>query len=404
METKDNKKSFFSVSFFFIVVGERLPYDLYVNSSANEKKDRFVRIFAKNRHFHDTDLADFKSKYSQLYISEKQRAEYLQSLVRNKNVTDTQKTEIIRDSAIGYLDTLFDERKVFNTDLLEESLEGCRDSVESMVEVLQDYKVTDVQSLIGELSFHDFYTYDHSINVSMYCISLFKEIKPRASKEDLILAGLGGLLHDIGKTKISTEIINNPGKLTDEQFDVIKEHPGFGKELLNDSKCMHNHEGIDFKVIERIVYEHHENFNGTGYPNGISGEDIHLMARITAVVDYFDAVTTKRSYHEVLSSGEAIGVMAKAAGKKLDPEIFQALAKSVEKFCHRKESQVELPDNFDPCQPQNVLPFQNIETDFQKRDIFSQYKQEQEVENKDRKSKTKEQSENIKKSKKKKVA
>src|SRR5690606_13361046 len=105
-----------------------------------------------------------------------------------------------------------------------------------------------------------------------------------------------------------TTIINNPGKLSDDDFAEIKKHPGYGNDLIKESHC--NCEGVDFEIIRRVVYEHHENFNGTGYPRGISGEKIHEMARITAIADFFDAITTKRSYHEALSTEDALAVMA----------------------------------------------------------------------------------------------
>jgi HD-GYP domain-containing protein (c-di-GMP phosphodiesterase class II) len=116
---------------------------------------------------------------------------------------------------------------------------------------------------------------------------------------------------------------------------------------------------MDIETIKRTVHEHHENFNGTGYPDHKSGEDIYLMARITAIADFFDAITTKRSYHEVLSTEDALQVMSKSVGKKLDPVLFQLFTTSVKQLVINGKLNKELPDEFDPCQPQNVLPFRN---------------------------------------------
>lgn len=348
--------NFFSISFDLILIGIKLPYDLYVNSSSAEKRERFVRIFPKDDVLHEEDIKVFKKKYHQLYVHESQRENYLKSLIHCKNVTDNQKTEIIKSSAIVYLDKLFEPDKEFTTEILSETIQGCKTAVESMVEVIKDYDVSKIQNLIASLSFHDFYTYDHSINVSMYCIALFNAIKPNAPKEEVVLAGLGGLLHDIGKIKIQTDIINKPDKLSDDEFNIIKSHPKYGYELLEDKEHL-NCEGVDLNTIRRIVYEHHENFNGTGYPNKISGESIHLMARITAIADFFDAITTKRSYHEVLSTEDALQVMSKSTGKKLDPYLFEAFTKNVKQLITTGKLNKELPEDFDPCQPQNVLPF-----------------------------------------------
>jgi HD-GYP domain-containing protein (c-di-GMP phosphodiesterase class II) len=366
---RHNKDSYFSVSFDFILLDKNLPYDIYINSSSHKLKDRFVRIFPLNGILSQNELAKFKEKYHQLYIPESQREGYLKSLVDCSNATDTQKAEVIKDSAIGYLNKVFDSEKEFTTEVLVEAIEGCRDSVESMIDVVQDYDVSEIQQLIGSLSFHDFYTYDHSINVSMYCIILYKAVNPKASRDDIVMAGLGGLLHDLGKIKIPTEIINNPGNLSDEDFQEIKKHPGFGKDLIHDS-CSDCCPGVDFSVISRVVYEHHENYNGTGYPNKIKEDEIHLLARITAIADFFDAITTKRSYHDVLSPEDAIELMSKSVGKKLDPNLFEIFTKNVSKLVLKGKSNMKLPDDFDPCQPHNVLPLEKIKTKKDQEDIF----------------------------------
>ncbi len=347
--------NFFSISFDLIIVDRPVPYDLYVNSSSNENKEKYVRIYPRNEPLAHDDLKRFKKKYFQLYVHESQREDYLKSLINVSGVSDGQKSEIIKDSAIHYLDKLFDADKEFTTEILSETLQGCKTTVESMVDVIKDYDVSKLQSLIATLSFHDFYTYDHSINVSMYCISLYTSMKPNAPKEEVVLAGLGGLLHDIGKVKISTDIINNPDKLTDEEFDVIKKHPDYGFNLLEENAC--ECEGVDFNIIKRIVHEHHENFNGTGYPNKLAGVDIHLLARVTAIADFFDAITTKRSYHDVLPTEDAIAVMTKSVGKKLDPQLFEIFTKNVKQLVMTGKVHKELPEDFDPCQPQNILPF-----------------------------------------------
>jgi len=369
-------KSYFSISFGLVLVNQELPYDLYINSSSNAKREKFVRIFHKHNLLELSDLEDFRRKYHQLYVDEDERELYLKSLVRVEGADDIQKAEVIKDSAITYLRSVFDSDHEFTNEVLDETIEGCRESVESMVDVIEDYDITDVHKLIGQLSFHDFYTYDHSINVSMYSISILKALNPKADRKDLVIAGMGGLLHDIGKIKIPTRIINNPGKLSDEDFQVIKDHPDFGYGLLCDHDCSH-HEGVDFDVIKRVVHEHHENFNGTGYPNNLKGTEISVYARITAIADFYDAITTKRSYHEVLSTEDAIEVMSHSVGRKIDPKIFDVFKKNVNVILDGKNmSKVELPDEFDPCQPQNVLPFKKVGPKIQRSDFLDKGKQD----------------------------
>ncbi|MCP4914315.1 MAG: HD domain-containing protein [Oligoflexia bacterium] len=364
-------ESFFSISFELVLTEASLPYDLYINSSTHETREKFVKIFAAGNTLSESDLADFKTKYFQLYVLETQRDLYLKSLVKNENASDTQKAEVIKDSAIVYLDRIFDEDKEFTNEVLEETIEGCRESVESMVEVIKGYDISEVQGLIANLSFHDFYTYDHSINVSMYSISIFQALKPNASKAELVIAGMGGLLHDLGKVKISTKIINNPGKLSEEDFSVIKKHPEYGHELMESHCESCSGEGeVDFEIIKRVILEHHENYNGTGYPYGLKGDDIHVFARITAIADFYDAITTKRSYHEVLSTEDAIQVMSRSVGRKIDPKLFEIFTQNVSNVLMKGKVNQELPDEFDPCQPHNVLPLRKPQAKVQRDDFL----------------------------------
>ncbi len=360
-------KSFFSVGIDFVVIGDPIPYDLYVNSSSHNINDRFIRIFPEQGILTDSDIKRFKKKYHQLYIMEGQRNEYLKSLVKSSDVSDTKKGEVIRDSAISYLTKIFDEKKEFNTDFLEQAIDGCRETVESMVEVVQNYSISQIQEMIASLSFHDFYTYDHSINVSMYCIAILKADNPKTSKDDMRLIGLAGLLHDLGKLKIPTHILNNPGKLSDEEFALIKEHPDNGKKLLLEKDF--ESDEVDFEVIARLVNEHHENFDGTGYPNGLKGEAIHYYARICAIADVYDAVTTKRSYQDVLGTDEAINVLSQYSGKRFDPVIFDNFVKSLNKIVQKRYITKELPVDFDPSSPHEKLPLMKVKARVLDKDI-----------------------------------
>lgn len=367
-QTKTDKMSFFSVSFDLVILGRNLPYDLFVNSSTLKDRERFVRIHASGNPLFLEELKGFQEKYHQLYVLEDQRDLYLRSLIDLKGTPDLKKAEVIKDSAIIYLNKLFDTEKVFSTEILNDVISGCRDSVESMVDVIQDYDIGEVQKLIADLSFHDFYTYDHSINVSMYCISLYKAIYPKSTKEDLVMAGLGGLLHDLGKIQIPTQILNSADGLSDDEFNTIKMHPGFGKELIESGHVQMK--GISFDVIKRVVYEHHENYNGTGYPNKIQGEDIHIMARICAIADFFDAITTKRSYHEALTVEDALSIMERSVGRKIDPRLFEIFKSNVNNVVLKGKSNKELPDSFDPCMPHKVLPLETVRMKKMDHDLF----------------------------------
>lgn len=366
MTTRDNSR-FFSIPIELVIQDRPLPFDLFINSSSSANRVHYVRIFARENPITLEELKTFKKKYFQLYLSEDDRDAYLASLVENPNLPDEDKVTVVKDSAIKYLGNVFNTDREFTTELLEEAIVGCKDSVEHLVTVVRDYEISDLRKLIGKLSFHDFYTFDHSVNVSMYAIIIFKALKPNATDEEMTLAGLSGMLHDIGKLKIPTDLINKAGKLDDEEFKIIQTHPGYGKELI---ECQHAEcEGIDFEIIKRVVYEHHENFNGTGYPNKLDGKNIHIFARIVAIADFFDAITTKRSYHEVLSTPDALLVMSRTCGKKLDPNLFEVFTKTVDAFGTGTITST-LSESYDPCQPQNVLPLEKAEAKKQDHDLF----------------------------------
>ena len=362
------KKSYFSVSYDLIVNGQEVPFDLFVNASALSEKQKFVRIFPLGDELTIKDLENFKRKYQQLYICEDQRNFYMRSLVDSEDTTDEQAAEFIKDSAIKYLHNVFDPEKEFSTEVLSETIKGCKDAVENMIDVLDDYSIDGLRVLIGNLSGHDFYTYDHSINVAMYSITILRVIKPNASRAELTHAGLGGLLHDLGKIKVPTEIINKPAGLNDEEYAVIKTHPDLGIGLLLENEDL-DIEEIDLKTIARVVHEHHENWAGGGYPQGLKDKEIHVLARICSIADFFDAITTKRSYSEVVTISQALGIMEKTSGKKIDPKIFKAFAAHLGTSNIASLKDLKIADSFDPCMPHSILPIEEVEEMFANDDF-----------------------------------
>jgi HD-GYP domain-containing protein (c-di-GMP phosphodiesterase class II) len=362
------KSSFFSVGYDLISKDTHLYYDLYVNSSAIKNKQKFIKIFPEGEYLSDQDLSELKKKYFQLYVSEDHRTKYMKSLSKSDSVSDVEATTFIKDSAIKYLHNIFDDEKEFSTELLSETIEECRGAVESMIDVLDDYNIDSLKGLIGSLSGHDFYTYDHSINVSMYCITILRALKPDANRLELIHAGLGGLLHDLGKVKIPTNILNAPGGLTDEEYEIIKKHPEYGIDLLKSGECEVS-DDLDLNIIARIVHEHHENWDGKGYPSKLKEKEIHLLARICTIADFFDAITTKRSYNEVLPISQAIDVMNKFSGIKLDPKLFKAFAAHVKYTKVNSTKELKLADSFDPTLPYETIPLEEVKKMFDEEDF-----------------------------------
>lgn len=199
--------------------------------------------------------------------------------------------------------------------LLEKpSLENIQKSKDIVNNVLDEIlKEEQVFSSLLKVTSYDYYTYSHSVNVSVYALGLGKHIG--LGKNDLSALGQAAILHDIGKSKIDPAIINKNGKLTEEEFTTIKNHPLFGYEIASANK------GIDPRILAGIRH-HHEKMDGTGYPDRLQAKDIHMFAQIIAITDIFDALTTKRSYKEAMSTFDALKLMRDKMIKEINPKLF----------------------------------------------------------------------------------
>ena len=349
--------NYFTISFNLISLDKELPFSIYVNSSVHKKNVRFVKIIKKGDVVTSENLKLLK-KYLRIYILESERGEYLNSLVSSVEIEDVKKMEVVKDSTIKHLEDIFLSEKKFNTEVLKEGIKGCYESMNAMVGVISDYNINHLKALISDLSFHDFYTFDHSINVSMYSVIILKSLKPKSLHEELVDISLGGLLHDLGKIKIPTSVLNNVGKLSAEDFNLIKKHPGIGK-LLFDEASEELLE-VNTEVIGRVIEEHHENVDGTGYPKKLSGPQHHLYSKVCSIADFFDAITTKRSYSDAMNLEDALEVMQHTVGKKIDSDIFKVFVEKVSMSLLNGDKLKVLPDDFDTERSHESLPVKKL--------------------------------------------
>ncbi len=151
---------------------------------------------------------------------------------------------------------------------------------------------------------HDYYTYTHSLNVCSLSIGLGTELKLRKDP-DLFELGMGALLHDIGKCTIEPRILNKPGKLTNEEFTNVQSHVIAAKTILNNNSTKIPHNSL------LTILQHHEKLTGEGYPYNLKGSQISIFGRICALVDFYDALTTERSYKKAFSPFEAFELLSK---------------------------------------------------------------------------------------------
>jgi putative nucleotidyltransferase with HDIG domain len=165
-----------------------------------------------------------------------------------------------------------------------------------------------------KIAVHEYYTYTHSVNVAAVGTLFAKNLG--FGDDDLKRFCTGILLHDIGKTKISTDIINKKGKLTKEEFDKIKEHPELGVAILKET-------GNGFTDEYTITLQHHENYDGTGYPHGLQREEIHRCGKIARIVDVYDALIMDRPYANAIRPFAALVEMKDKMSNCFDRELLK---------------------------------------------------------------------------------
>ncbi|PLR70447.1 diguanylate cyclase [Bacillus sp. UMB0728] len=168
-------------------------------------------------------------------------------------------------------------------------------------------------ALANALDSRDAYTLHHSENVARYSVEIAKKMK--LSKDLCNIIRIGGLLHDIGKIGIPEYVLTKPGRLTKEEYELIKAHPKIGYEIIKHVESFHKNGVLD------IVLYHHERYDGKGYPSGLKGSEIPLVARIVAIADTFDAMTSKRIYRQGLDLEYTLNEIRKNKGTQFDPEI-----------------------------------------------------------------------------------
>lgn len=283
-----------------------IPFDLFVMIGG-----RIIHYLRSGDKLSALKIDHFEKKApEQFYILAAERANY-QKFVRDgllSNELDTkQKATILRESTMVLVEELFERPDI------ETALRDARGVVEDFV-AFMDSDAAAMVNLIG-LSSHDFYTYNHSLDVSIYSLGLGQIVGFRG--HDLKELGLGGLFHDIGKRYIPLEIICKNGPLSDDEWLMMQKHPQFGLQILSEHRSTEN--------IIACAFEHHESLQGNGYPQKLTAEEIHPMARVVSVADTYDALTTKRSYNDPMRPTDAIELMAGKLNGRYDPEVMRAL-------------------------------------------------------------------------------
>ncbi len=245
------------------------------------------------------------------FVQERDRERYrawVREEINSDLITPFDKAKILRESSMALMEDLFENPDV------NKALDESRPIITDFVNFMED--APEAMGFMISLSGHDFYTYNHSLDVSIYSLGLGKALS--FTPEDLEELGVGALFHDIGKRNVSLDILCKKGALSDAEWEQMRMHPQFGLVILN------NHPDIS-DAIKAACFEHHESWAGNGYPQQIAGNEIHPFARIVAITDTYDAMTTQRSYNVPLKPFDAVAMMRDKLAGRYDPEMLKAM-------------------------------------------------------------------------------
>jgi HD-GYP domain-containing protein (c-di-GMP phosphodiesterase class II) len=295
---------------WFIDIGDNLDFDLFLlEGSYNEKT-----IFLPKNIPVDSDIKQEIDKHLSLFIRQSDLLFYtifvdkvVQSAARNEKMPITKKAAVIYRQASVILDEMFE-----NPEELE-NVPKSKKVVNTFIGTIFSDKHA-IESLM-KITAYDYYTHTHSINVCIYSLSLGSYLELGSiTLEEL---GMSALMHDLGKCRVDTKITNKNGKLTDSEFEAMKHHPLYGYTIALKI-------GVHDRLILDGIRHHHEKLDGSGYPDGLMGKSITLFARIIGVCDVFDALSTKRSYKDRMSSYDTLMLMKKTMQHHLDMELVDA--------------------------------------------------------------------------------
>jgi len=277
--------------------------------------DGYILYAAKGLPFEKKMLSGLGNVYIEcVYINEEDEALYREYLGENlaKFANDDtlgreQKSRLMYDSARGVMKGLFENK----------DLPKAISDVKAAAEAIMDNVLSDDKAFLSlvQASSYDYYTYTHCINVAIYSIGIAKFIG--LPQDELKALASGAALHDVGKSKVNQDVLNKQGKLNDDEFNHIKQHASFGFEILTGTT------GENDKRVLSAVRHHHEKLDGSGYPDGISGNNISTFAKIVAVADVFDALNTKRCYKDPMSTFETLSFMKSKMSAHLDADVLK---------------------------------------------------------------------------------
>ncbi len=269
-----------------LIKNTKLEFDLFLRNDVNGQA-RYILFYRAGEQFSPQRQEELLSRNSQkLYISTKDTGKYLkyqeanlQNIVEDKNKSSLEKSGALYQVATNITEELLSNPR--SGKHIERASTWINNTVNHVLNNENTF------SSLFEVTTHDYHTYTHSINMSVIGLLFGKYLSLNPHELDCL--GIGMLLHDIGKVVVPSGIINKTDPLTKEEFSEIKKHPKAGLKILEPKSDV---DSLSLKVVSL----HHENHDGTGYPYGLGGSEIHLFGSISRIIDVYDAMTSNRSY------------------------------------------------------------------------------------------------------------
>jgi len=231
----------------------------------------------------------------------------MKQAVKDKGMPSQKRAKIVYRSSVQMMERLLDDPKAENIKAVKGGIADIVDMIISSDSMSQN---------LLNIAAHDFYTYTHSVNVGVLGVMLSKSMFGGSDGHDMHELGAGFFLHDIGKVRVDTEIINKPGRLTEDEMRKMRIHPCQGCRILSEA-------GLLSEECRIAVMQHHEREDGKGYPRRMRGEDIHVYGRIGCIADVYDALTAERSYKPKLDAFSALQVMKTEMINHFQRDVFE---------------------------------------------------------------------------------
>lgn len=304
MTPDSSEAMYFQIRVGTLLPDTPLPFDLYV--LVNKK---YIHYLPQGAVLTGEKLSRVKDS-EQFFVPLSQRQSFknfISTTMNQDSVSIETKAKVLRETSIALVEEIYEKKDI------GEALKDSKEIIGHFVH-LMNTAPDSIDHLI-QLSTHDFYTFNHSLDVSVYALGIGQLMG--YTDEMLSELGRGSIFHDIGKKWVAAEIICKKGALDEAEWSQMQRHPEYGLKILSEYDVS--------DAIKACCFEHHESFLGNGYPLGLDGASIHPMARIVAIADTFDALTTQRSYNQPMTPKDAVTFMSTKIKDKYDPDILKTL-------------------------------------------------------------------------------